>query len=210
MSGSGGDLNNSQSIQGATDDTLIGNFLDRLKVHSYESELATFVSFSSATSPGNNKSMYSMVNAGGSSVVAKIREIRIINSQTSAVTGKIVTFTAQRITGHSAGTLITDLSYDTLDSVNSSVTSRTDSTVSGESSGILKRWIVSADEWGTGSQDVESFQHGLQTYSNPSFYQLIKTKPITLRAGEGFTIKCITNTTAGTFDIFVVWTQEDA
>lgn len=215
MSGSGGDLNNSQYVQGGTDDTLIGNVGDRLKVDANfttpptvaEQELATFISYSASTAPGNNKSMLSLLNASGSGFRVKIREIRIVNVQTTAVTGVVCTFEALRFTGHTGGTLITEANHDTSDTKDADITTRTGSTISGETTPYLRRWIFSTDEWGVGAQDVESWQHGLQVF-NSLYNQPPKTKPITLQQGEGLHIKCATNTTVGSFDVLMLWTQE--
>jgi hypothetical protein len=215
MSYGGGDLDNLKGIQGSTDGTAIGNTGDRLKVDASfsstptvsEAEIPTFVSYASAVALANNKSLFSIVNTG-SSFLVRIREIRIINTQTSAVTGVIADFRMFRITGHSSGTLLVGLTSDTNDTLDSSVTARTGSTVAGEASDFLRRWLVSTDEWGVGSSDVESMQHIMQTYSNPAYYPTPKTKPITLRQNQGITIKNVTNTTVGTFDIAVIYTQE--
>ena len=211
MSGSGGDLNNSAQIEGATDSTLIGNVSDALKVsisgNASEAELATFSVFAQGVSIGNLKSMISIVNTSGSTVKIKIREIRIINVQTSAVTGVIADFRLQRITGHSAGTSITPDAHDSSDSINGSVTARTGSTVTSELAPVVRRWLFSTDEWGVGSTDVESLDHIFQTVI-PAYSPISKTKPFTLNANEGFTIKQMTNSNNGTFDILILFTQE--
>lgn len=209
----GGDLDNGTEIAGATDGTRIGNVADALKVTAVgtstvgETELATFHVLAENTAIGNNKSMLSIVNDGGSSVVVKIREIRIVNNQTTAITGVMSEFQLRRISGHTSGTSITPLTHDTSDSLNASVTAATGSTVSGESSLNLRHWKWSSDEWGVGASDVEAFDH-TETALVPLYGQPSKTKPITLRAGEGLTIKHITNSTAGAFDISVLFTQE--
>lgn len=205
------DFDNTQVvIRGGTDNTKIGNTGDRLKVDSImtpgNNELATFTVYVPAAGVAVGKSMVSLVNASGSSVKVKLREIKLISLQTTAVTGVILDFEYRRITGHSVGTSLTPNPHDTLDTLSGSVTARTGATVTGEGV-ILFRQKWSSDEWGVGAQDVESNDHVLQTllpFYSPAQY----TKPITLNANEGFHIKQTVSSSVGTFDIFVTFTVE--
>lgn len=201
-------------ILGGTDGTSIGNVSDRLKVDTQGQEVipagnntATFMAYAQDVVIGNNKSMFSLVNAGGSAVKIKIHDIKITNVQTTAVTGIVADFRLQRCGGHSAGTAITPASYDTTNTLNASVTARTNGTITSESANILRRAKFSTDEWGVGSVDVEADQYRSQLYN--SFYKKIdNTKALTLNAGEGITIKQVINSVVGTFDICVTFTQE--
>lgn len=168
----------------------------------------TFVAYADSIAIAQNKSMLSVVNAGGSSVLMRLRELYIINVQTTAVTGVVAQFRLYRISGHSAGTSLTPLASDTNDSLDSSITARTGSTVSGEAASFLRRHYWSSDEWGVGAADVESNQHDRQSALN-IVYAYKQVKPLTFRAGEGFTVKQITNSSVGTFDVIAVFTQEN-
>jgi len=211
---SAGDISGT-TIEGGTDGTLVGNTGDRLKVDANfsapptvaEREFPTFTVYVTNIAPGNNKSMLSLLNASGSTVVIRLREIRIINVQTTAVTGVMNTFDLLRMTGHSAGTSITPAAHDSTDSLNVAVTARTGGTISGEVAGPLRRWKYSSDEHGVGSQDVESMDTAMQ-YASPLYQPISKTKPITLNANQGIHIKQTVNTTVGTFDLMFVFTQE--
>jgi len=211
---SAGDVDGT-SITGS-DGTTIGNVTDSLKTNvtnfpatqvTSDAELATFVVYASDIAIGNNKSMVSLVNTSGSSVVVKIRELRIINVQTTAVTGIIADMRLQRITNHSAGTAITPVAHDTADALNGSVTARTGATVTSELTPVYRRWKYSSDEWGVGTLDVEALDHAIQNQAT-LYEQVTKTKPFTLRANEGFTIKQVTNSAVGSFDLLLVFTQE--
>ncbi len=79
--------------------------------------------------------------------------------------------------------------------------------MAGETAPILRSVSWSSDEWNTGTLDQEGYDHAVQV-SRPLYQTWNKTKPITLNAGEGLTIKHITNSTAGTFEITVLFTQE--
>lgn len=201
-------------LLGGTDQTKIGNITDSLKtsitnsvVVTGEAELATFCMNATDITSANNKSLLSIVNTTGSNVKIKVREIRVINTQNTAVTGVVVDINLVRCTSHSGGTSLTPSLYDTTDSLDGSVTIRTGATITGEDSAVLRHWDMSSDEWGPGTNDVESFEHTIAMLI-PAYTALPKTKPITLNANEGITFKCITNTTTGKFDILVVFTQE--
>jgi len=172
------------------------------------SQLASFTAMSLATVIGNNKSMLSIANENSSTVVVKIYKIYIINTQTSNITGVVGNFELRRCTSHSAGTLITSEKLDTNDTLDSNITIRTGATITGESANRIWYSKYSTDEWGSGTLDKESHDQVFQQYFPlwNSDNQIIK--PIVLRANEGLTIKFATNSTAGSFDILVVFTQE--
>lgn len=171
-------------------------------------ELATFVVNATSVAIGNGKSMLSIVNASGSTVVLKLRELYITNVQNTAVTGVISEFQLKRIVGHSAGTALTPASYDTNDALSGSITARTGATVTTEGTDIFRRVTWSSDEWGVGAQDVESEDHEAQLRYN-IVQQFPGCKPFTLRANQGLTVKQITNSTVGKFDVVAVFTQEN-
>ena len=150
--------------------------------------------------------MISLYN-GSVNRVIKISSVKLINSQITTVNGVILEFRFLRITGHSAGTLITPQTFDTVDSLDANVTVRTGATVAGEAATPLFRYYWSGDEWGAASSKIEGTDHSNQTLS-PIYSRKINEKPITLRAGEGLTIKQLTNTAIGTFDIEIIFTEE--
>jgi hypothetical protein len=155
----------------------------------------------------NNKSMISLLNTSAVYQV-KIRSMRVINTQNTAVTGVIADMNLYRCTGHSAGTAITPLPFDTSDTVDAGVTARTGATIAGEAASPFLHLDLSTDEWGVGASDVESLDHTLQSLLY--FYEhKPPLKPITLRQNEGVTLKCITNTTTGSCDIQIFFTQEE-
>src|SRR5574343_541229 len=187
-------------IRGATDNTLIGNSGDRLKVQMAPYEPATFSVLVPSVAIANNKSMVSLLNASGSTVTIKLREVKIVNSQTSGVTGVVADFNLLKITGHSGGSSVTPYSHDSSDSLNGSVTALTGSTVSGEGAAIIRRWQWSSDEWGPGPADTESSDHAFQNVLPCHMKQDLNSKPLTLKANEGFSLKQVFNSTAGSFD----------
>jgi hypothetical protein len=170
-------------------------------------EPATFNVLSITTAPGNNKHMISIMNNTGSTVVIKIKKIFLINNQTTAVTGVAVDMRGFRITSLTGGTTIVPQSFDLNDTINGSVVCATGGTVGGLGTIPLIRRVFSSDEWGPGTLDVEANDHIIQSVL-PIYDEGFNQKPITLRAGQGFTLQCVTNTTAGNFDFEVTFTQE--
>lgn len=169
----------------------------------------TFTVRAAGIAIGQNKSMLSILNAGGSAVKVRLLEARIINVQTVAVTGVVGEFQLNRITAHSVGTQLTPAPHDTSDSLNASVTARTGATATEAAGPItLRRQYWSTDEWGFGSLDQEGYDHGMQAAGEPFFRVAPESKPIVLNAGEGIHVKQIANSTAGKFDIEFVFTEE--
>lgn len=156
---------------------------------------------------GNGKSLLSLALAAGSPRIVRLREVFLRNSRTASTTGVPVTFGLYRFATHSAGTLLAPNSRDTGDLLTGAVTARSAASIASEGAEEM-RWEWSSDEWGTGTLDQEGLDHAFQT----TFPLLVKrdayTKPPTIRAGQGYHLKCVTNTTNGTFDVIFVFTVE--
>lgn len=167
-------------------------------------EYPTFGVVSPATVVGNNKSMLALKNTGTS--VVRIREIWIINDQTTAVTGVAGLFEIRRIASFTGGTAITPASYDTIDALPAGITAATNSTVATETS-LLRQGVWSTDEWGPGTLDTESNDHATQN-TTPFFSQPPSGKALTIRQNQGIHIKFATNSTAGAFNLRIIFTTE--
>jgi hypothetical protein len=151
--------------------------------------------------------MLSITNANGSAVRVKIKDLKIINTRTTAVTGIIADFRLLRCTSHSGGTTVVPAPYDTTNTLDGSITARTGATITGEGTNILARAIHSSDEWGPGTVDTEGTHYPYQLYN--SVLPVVEGgESITLNANEGVTLKHVTNSTAGSFDIMMIFTQE--
>jgi hypothetical protein len=167
-------------------------------------ELPTFSVVSPATQVGNNKSMLAIQNTGTS--VVRIREIWIINDQNTSVTGVVGSFNVYRIASFTGGTALTPVSFDTIDTLPSGITAATGSTVATETS-LLRTGNWSTDEWGTGTSDTESFDHAIQN-TEPFWKQTPNGKALTIRQNQGLHVKFATNSTAGAFNIRLIFTVE--
>lgn len=167
----------------------------------------TFSVYAANIDLANNKSMLSIVNT--STLKIRIKEIHLINSRTTAVTGVAADFRLFRCTGHSAGTLLTANTLDSsLAALDSGVTLRTNGTIAGESTNILFRWLLSSDEWGPGTLDKEGLDNAFQLFGNPAIHSIPGASDLVINQNQGITLKNTTNTNAGTFDVFMIFTQE--
>lgn len=171
-----------------------------------DSNYETYSALALSVAVSLNKSMFSILNNSASRII-KISSIKIINSQITTVNGVICQFQILRIGGHSAGTVIIPQTFDTNDVLDNNVTVRTGATISGEAATPLLRYYWSGDEWGAASSKIEGTDHSSQTI-NSIYSRKINEKPITLRTGEGLTVKQLTNTAIGTFDIEIIFTEE--
>jgi len=171
----------------------------------------TFIVWVTGSQIGNNKSMMSIYNATGSTVIVRVREMWLTNVQTTNVVGIEGIFELRRMKGHTGGTTIGSGSIETMDlidSINSSVQVVTNATtITSESSVLLWKAHWSTDEWGPNSNDTESTDHTMQQLFPLYARRDSNEKSITLRAGDGLTVKHIVNSTAGTFDLAIVFTQ---
>jgi hypothetical protein len=176
-----------------------------LITRAFQNEEASFLIQLTDISIGNNKSMVSLLNQGSKRI--RIHGVWLTNVQTAAVTGIIARFLVSKITNHSAGTLVTGnaIALDSADILGSGVSIRTGATITGRGTAFW-RSIWSTDEWGPGTLDEEGFEHGLQTIF-PILQFPGKIKPLTLRPGEGFDIFQNVNSTVGTFDVCILFSE---
>lgn len=184
--------------------TAPGSAAQGLVVRQVPFELPTFSVVSPATVVGNNKSMLAIQNTGTS--IVRIREIWIINDRNTAVVGVVGTFEVRRITSFTGGTALIPVSFDTADSLPAGITSTTGGTVATETD-LLRTGNWSTDEWGPGASDTESFDHAIQN-TEPFWKQTPNGKALTIRQNQGLHVKFATNSTAGAFNIRLVFTTE--
>jgi hypothetical protein len=129
-----------------------------------------------------------------------VHRIAPINLTLTAVTGVGLRFNMMRATAASAGTLATIQKHDSADAdVTSGIVVRTGATVT--EGGIILPLIMNNDENGlTDAASNASFEtQGFHLPSAPD------ARKLTLRPGEGLTVKQITNSVVGSFAWLVVF-----
>lgn len=166
----------------------------------------TFVVSAQGIAPGNGKSMISIANGAGSGKTIRIQAIAIYPTTDSAVTGVNVQYDAFKFTTHASGTSLTAIALDSQNSLSGSVTAQTNATITGAGTIPLDSWFQNGDEI-TSAGLTPSAQASIDGQRR-RVYGVNELQPIVVRAGEGFFIKCQTNTTVGTFTVFVWFTQE--
>jgi hypothetical protein len=167
-------------------------------------ELPTFSVVAENITVGNNKSMIAIQNTGTS--VLTLREIWIINDQTTAVTGVAGEFRVHRIASFTGGTALTPATFDTTDSLPAGITVATGATIATETT-LLRTGKWSTDEWGTGTLDVEANDHAAQN-NGPFWKQTPSGKGLVIRQNQGVHVRFATNSTAGAFNLRFIFTTE--
>lgn len=182
-----------------------------LPVTQASSAFATFTVMALTTAIGNNKSMLSIYNPVGSGIKLKLREFYIRNPQTTAITGIAADFRVYRfssVSAPAAGTTLTPVAHDTDDTIAVGVSCKTGATISGEEATPLDRMVMSTDEWGPGTLDVEANQQAIANYLPARAKRDPQLKALTANPGQGLHMKHVVNSTAGNLDIIFVFTQE--
>lgn len=197
-------IRNDSGVEIASSTSMPSSNALGLVVRPLSIESPTYCAVAENVVVGNNKSLLAIQNTGTS--VIRIREIWVINDRTTAVTGVAGDFRFLRINSFTNGTSVTASTYDTDDVLPSGITLSTGATVSGESA-LLRLGTWSTDEWGPGTLDQEGMDHGLQQIE-PFWKQTPNGKAITLRQNQGAHLKFSTNSTAGTFNIRIIFTTE--
>ena len=169
-------------------------------------EPATFTALATGVQIGNGKSLLSIANAG--SKIIRIQEVFLSNVSTPSGNGIYGVFQLRRIASHSSGTTISLIeTMDSTDTLDSNISIKTGATVSGQSSSVLRRSLFNTGSWDA-NLTTTSFTHGLEIYFPIFSKSASDTKPIVIRNGEGCTLNFESNSTSGTYDIHLVFSQE--
>ena len=162
----------------------------------------SWVAYANAVAFAANKSHIAIFNAVGSGKVIKCKKLFVINI-TAAVTGIVVRFDINRATAASAGTTITPVSFDTINAaLPAGITVRTGGTITDGS--LLFPFMGLSEE-----------ETAVQALSKATFHQFMnilmegnEIQELTLREGEGMTVKQITSSTVGSVGWILVFTVE--
>lgn len=163
----------------------------------------TYYAYADAVVFAQNKQHISIFNGATSGVVLKVRKLFAVNLQTAAITGIVNRFDIKRSTAQSAGTALTVNKADTAEpNLPAAVLVATGATVT--EGNLLFPWMTTSEETpATQALNVTQFQQSINV--------LIEADPLqelTLREGEGFTVKQITASTVGSFGWLAVFTAE--
>lgn len=164
----------------------------------------TYYAVADAVNFVQNKHHISILNAAGSGSLVRIRRMFVINTQLVAATGVAVRFDFKRATAHSGGISINPEMADTTNpAVPAQITIRTNASPVTEGN-LLWPFTCTNDEVGATQAFPSS---ALMQYSN-IMVSGPEVQELTLREGQGLTVKQITNSTIGSFAWFMVFTLE--
>ena len=172
----------------------------------YQAALPTYYALADAVTCAQNKQVISILNDTGSGKVVALKKLFIINTQLSTVTGVAIRSDVKRATAHSGGSTVTPVSADSANAtlpaqitVRSAATSVTEST-------LLFPLTYTNDEVGaTQAFPTAQLMAGLNWFPEGA-----EVQEVSLREGEGLTIKQITNSSVGQFAWLIVFTVDDA
>jgi hypothetical protein len=175
-------------------------------VHLDNAQNPHYLAFADSTAVGafaQNKQHINLYNAADSGKLVTIHDIRYVNLQLTAATGVGVRFNIIRITTHSGGTSVTPEKMDTNNpNLPAGITVRAASTVT--EGAILWAVAMNNDEIPlTGNHQNFRGSSILPSIADP------RAGKLTLREGEGITVKQITSTTVGTWGWIIQFSTQD-
>lgn len=167
----------------------------------FQDALPTYYALADAVGFAANKHMISLYNASGSGKLVVLKKLCLVNLQLTAVTGVAVRQNFSRFSAvHSAGTLITPTSNDSLNpAIPAGITVRTGATLT---AGSLLFPLTFANDEVSATQAFPSVP--LQWLPEGNEVQEVR-----LREGEGVTVQNITSTVIGSFAYMFVFTLDD-
>ena len=167
----------------------------------FQGALPTYYALADAVGFAANKHMISLYNASGSGKLVVLKKLCLVNLQLATVTGVAVRQNFSRFSAvHSAGTLITPTSNDSLNpAIPAGITVRTGATLT---AGSLLFPLTFANDEVSATQAFPSVP--LQWLPEGNEVQEVR-----LREGEGVTVQNITSTVIGSFAYMFVFTLDD-
>lgn len=167
--------------------------------------LATFSVTAQAASL-TNASLLSLSLLPGTSLQAvRLIGIYVYNVQTTAVVGVNAQFELRRYSTDTLGTPRTPVSYDTQNTLDAFVITKTGATIAGENINPLRTWFFNLDEILAGAASNQVVASALMQMPPP--LSPLQQAP-TIRVGEGLHVKCVSTSTTGTVNVSFVFTQE--
>lgn len=165
----------------------------------------TYIALADNVACAQNKQHISILNAVGSGKKVKIHKLLQISNTLTAVTGVGVRYDVKKITAHSVGTSITPEKMDSSNAeLQAEITVRTGATVT-EGNTLFPITLANDEILLTGGSASNDFRSALNYLPDTD-----ETQKITLREGEGLTVKQITNSAVGAYNWIIVFTVENA
>lgn len=165
----------------------------------------SYYAYADAVACAASKHHISILNGAGSGKVIKVRKVFPCDLTTAAITGVALRFDFKLATALSAGTAIIPVKADSLNAnLPAQVLVKTNGTVT--ESSLLWPYTTCNDEIGATQQTGVGNQLMQALNSIPDGNEI---QELTLREGEGLTVKQITSSAVGSFGWLMVFTVED-
>lgn len=163
----------------------------------------SFVAYADAVVPAGNKHHLSIFNGVGSGRVVKLRKLFCVNLQSAAISGGLVRFDVKKTTAQSAGTALTAQKVDSNNAnLPAQILVATAATIT-EGALLFPYMTLTEEQAVTQPLTIAMFQQ---------FQNVLLESPelqeLTLREGEGMTVKQITAITAGSLGWIAAFTVE--
>jgi len=168
---------------------------------------ATFWAYLDRAAPAQNKYMLTLFNTSATRKVC-IRKILWITNSITAVTGVVHDMYIARISARTAGTAVSIVAADSLDTLSAGISADTNSTLVTETA-ILLRFVGSTEESPVTTTALNTYVGGLAP-GVTLYARLPETKGWTLRQNEGITIRTLTASTVGVLSFAIEFTDEPA
>lgn len=165
----------------------------------FPAELDTYYVWTGAVSFALDKHFLSVYNNLGSGYILRVRELRLVNLQTTSISGVSVQFDLYRTTSQSGGTAITPQPADQANAVwPENIVVAKEATVT--NGALLYSVVTNNDEVATGLHHSLFLGNLVPNWPD--------TQPLVVRPGGGITLQCKTNTSVGSFGVLAVVTLE--
>lgn len=163
----------------------------------------SFVAYANAVVFAANKHHIDIFNAAGSGKIVKVKKLFAVNLQTVAVTGIVNRFDVKKSTNATGGTAVTPEKLDS-DNANlpAGITVGTGRTVT--EGNVLFPWLASSEE----ETAVVALSKSLFQQAVNILMEGNEIQELTLREGQGMTVKQITSSAVGSFGWILVFTVE--
>jgi hypothetical protein len=168
---------------------------------------ATFTVTVQGTAFASNKSLLSLFNGAGSGRILRVYRVWMLNHQTAGVTGVMTACELRRITASTGGTAQTPVKHDTASAaLPAQVTAATGPTDT--VSDLFRRILWSGDEpaVGAGTNDELECLPELGKIWDAG-YGDTNVEPITLREGQGISVRQPGANTIGVVDVMIEFTD---
>jgi hypothetical protein len=157
---------------------------------------------------GNGKSMLGLFNGSGSGRILRVKRIWVLNNQTTGVTGVLTTWELRRSSAQSGGTTYAPVKHDTAsENMPAQVVAASGATVTETADNAMRRWMWSNDEPAAGSLTNDETECIVPLNCVWDSTGDSDIEPITLREGQGISVKHSGSTTVGVCDLFLEFTM---